>query len=98
MQVNDKNFIDTRSEGSEVVAKRKKESWQDIITIDPKKCFGKPCIRGMRIRVSDVLDLLAHGMTEKKILKEYPDLTVEDIQACLKYASVRLNHRVIRAA
>lgn len=65
------------------------------ITINPKQCGGRPCIRGMRIRVTDVLDLLAHGLNEGQILEEHPDLTKEDISACLKFASNRLNHSVI---
>ncbi len=62
----------------------------DQITVNPRQCGGRPCIRGMRIRVSDVLELLASGMTVKQILKEHPDLEAEDIQACLRYASARL--------
>jgi uncharacterized protein (DUF433 family) len=56
------------------------------ITIEPDKCGGKPCIRRMRIRVIDVLDLLAAGMTQDQILADFPDLEREDISACLKYA------------
>ncbi len=66
----------------------------DRITVNPKQCGGRPCIRGMRIRVSDVLELLASGMTLKQILKEHPDLEPEDIQACLRFASSRVGHRV----
>jgi uncharacterized protein (DUF433 family) len=54
------------------------------ITVNPKQCGGRPCIRGMRIRVSDVLELLADGMTGDQILDEHPDLEIEDIQACLR--------------
>ena len=57
------------------------------ITIDPEQCGGRPCIRGMRIRVVDVLDLLANGLTAQQVVEELPDLEPEDIQACLKYAS-----------
>lgn len=66
------------------------------ITSNPEKCGGKPCIRGMRIRVSDVLDLLANGLTFKEILAEMPDLNSDDIVACLKYASRRIDPLVIR--
>jgi len=57
------------------------------ITVDPEQCGGRPCIRGMRIRVSDVLDLLANGLTVAQILEEMPDLESEDIQASLRFAS-----------
>lgn len=57
------------------------------ITIDPAVCLGKPCIRGMRIRVKDVLDLLAAGASRAEILKDYPDLEDEDISAALNYSA-----------
>jgi len=63
--------------------------YRSIITIDPQKRSGKPCIRGLRITVSDVLDYLASGMTRDEILADFPDLTVEDIQACLAFAADR---------
>ncbi len=62
---------------------------QDIITIEPGKRGGKPCIRGMRITVYDVLDYLASGMTYQEILDDFPFLTQEDIRACLSYAAER---------
>jgi uncharacterized protein (DUF433 family) len=65
------------------------------ITIDPEQCGGRPCIRGMRIRVIDVLDLLGNGLTPQQVIEELPDLNPEDIQACLKYASRKLNHPVL---
>ena len=68
---------------------------QDRITVDPEQCGGRPCIRGMRIRVTDVLDLLAHGLSSEQILDEHPDLELEDIRACLRFASQRLNHPVL---
>ena len=61
------------------------------ITIDPEQCGGRPCIRGMRIRVTDVLDLLGNGLTPLQVLEELPDLEPEDVQACLKYASRKLS-------
>jgi uncharacterized protein (DUF433 family) len=64
-------------------------NYRDIITIEPGKRSGKPCIRGLRITVYDVLDLLAAGMSEKDILADYPDLTQEDIRACLAFAADR---------
>jgi uncharacterized protein (DUF433 family) len=57
------------------------------IWIDPKRCFGKPCIRGTRIWVSLVLDLLASGMSQQEVLEEYPSLTPLDIQACIAYGA-----------
>lgn len=69
------------------------------ITTDPAQCGGKPCIRGMRIRVTDVLDLLANGLSPEAIVnEELPDLTLDDIRACLAYASLKLNHPVLATA
>ena len=62
---------------------------QNIITIDPEKRSGKPCIRGMRITVYDVLSYLASGMTYEEVLEDFPYLTKEDILACLSYAADR---------
>ena len=59
----------------------------DRITVDPEQCGGRPCIRGMRIRVSDVLDLFAAGLTSEQILDEMPDLESADLQAALRFAS-----------
>ncbi|MEP6889308.1 MAG: DUF433 domain-containing protein [Nitrospirota bacterium] len=67
------------------------------ITVDAAQCGGRPCIRGMRIRVIDVLDLLAAGLTQQQVLEELPDLEVEDISACLRFASSRLNHPILAA-
>jgi len=67
------------------------------ITVDPEQCGGRPCVRGMRIRVSDVLDLLANGLTPQQVLDELPDLEMEDISACLRFASRRLDHPVVAA-
>ena len=63
--------------------------YSKIITIEPGKRSGKPCIRGMRMTVTDVLEYLAGGMTEEEILEEFPDLTAEDIRACLAFAADR---------
>jgi uncharacterized protein (DUF433 family) len=63
--------------------------YQNIITIEPGKRGGKPCIRGMRITVYDVLEYLASGMTHKEILDDFPYLTEEDILACLSFAADR---------
>ncbi len=64
-------------------------NYQDYITIEPGKRSSKPCIRGLRITVYDVLDYLASGMTEDEILDDFPDLTREDIKACLAFAADR---------
>ena len=68
------------------------------ITIDPAVCGGRPCIRGLRVRVSDILDMLASGQTAEEILGEFPYLEREDIAACLRYAASWLNHPVLRAS
>ena len=68
------------------------------ITFNPEQCGGRPCIRGMRIRVKDVLDLLAAGMDEAEILADYPYLEAEDIRACLAYAANETDHPVLVAA
>lgn len=65
------------------------------ITVDPEQCGGRPCVRGMRIRVTDVLDLLASGLTPEQVLEDLPDLELEDVLACLKFASRRLDHPVV---
>ena len=63
--------------------------YQGFITIEPGKRGGKPCIRGMRITVYDVLEYLASGMTQQEILKDFPYLTKDDILACLSFAATR---------
>lgn len=74
------------------------ENHSQRITTDPAVCLGKPCIRGMRIRVKDVLDLLASGASRAEILKDYPDLEDEDISAALVYAAAQSDHPVLSAA
>lgn len=69
----------------------------DRITVNPKQCGGRPCIRGMRIRVSDVLDLLAASLSFEQILEEMPDLEMDDLKAALLYAARKLNHPVLVA-
>ena len=64
-------------------------SYRDIVTIEPGKRGGKPCIRGMRITVYDVLEYLAAGMSHQEILQDFPYLTEDDIRACLSYAADR---------
>jgi uncharacterized protein (DUF433 family) len=68
------------------------------ITFNPDQCGGRPCIRGMRIRVKDVLDMLASGATEAEILESYPYLAREDIQASLEYAAAQVDHAVLSLA
>ena len=65
------------------------------ITHNPNQCGGRPCIRGMRIRVTDVLDLLAAGLAREQVIEELPDLEPEDIEAALRFASRRLDHAVL---
>lgn len=69
----------------------------DRITFDPEQCGGRPCIRSLRIRVTDVLDLLASGLSAEQVLAELPSLELEDLQACLRYASQRIDHPVFVA-
>ena len=67
------------------------------ITEDPEQCGGRPCVRGMRIRVADVLSLLANGLSSKQVLEELSDLEAADIAACLLFASRRLDHPTLAA-
>ena len=67
------------------------------ITVNPRQCGGRPCIRGMRIRVSDILDLYSAGLSAEQILEELPDLEIDDLKAALAYASRKLNHPVLVA-
>jgi len=69
----------------------------DRITVNPRQCGGRPCIRGMRIRVIDILELLAAGLSFEQIIEELPDLEVDDIKAALLYAVRKLNHPVLAA-
>ena len=66
------------------------ESWQERITVDPKVMVGKPIIRGTRLTVEFVIGLMAQGWSESEILRNYPGVTVQDIRACLAFASQRL--------
>lgn len=63
----------------------------DRITFNSRQCGGRPCIRGMRIRVSDILEMLAEGVSHQQILADFPDLEPDDIKACLKFAAGRVN-------
>jgi len=65
------------------------------ITVNAEQCGGRPCIRGMRVRVSDVLDLLAAGLSPAEVVAELPYLEPEDVQACLQYAAREINHPVL---
>jgi uncharacterized protein (DUF433 family) len=71
--------------------------YRDRITIEPAKRAGKPCIRGLRITVYDVLDYLASGMSEEQILEDFPELTKEDLRACLAFAADR-ERKLVSAA
>ena len=69
----------------------------DRITVNPRQCGGRPCIRGMRIRVIDILELLAAGLSFEQIIEELPDLEIEDLKAALLYAVRKLDHPVLVA-
>ena len=70
----------------------------DRITVNPQVCGGRPCLRGMRVRVTDILDMLAVGASRQEILDDYPYLENEDITAALEYAAQRSDHPVLRVA
>lgn len=70
----------------------------DRITFNPKQCGGRPCIRGMRIRVIDILDLFASGLSAEQILSEMPDLEKEDLAAALSFAAKKLDHPILPLA
>ena len=73
-------------------------NYAERITFDPEQCGGRPCIRHYRLRVKDVLDMLAGGATREQILREFPFLEPDDIRACLGFAADRVNYPVIAAA
>ena len=73
-------------------------SISERITINPNQCGGRPCVRGMRIRVSDILDLFANGLTAAEIIQEMPDLESEDLKAALQYAARNFDHPVLPVA
>jgi uncharacterized protein (DUF433 family) len=75
-----------------------KVEWLERITVEPGKCGGRPCVRGTRLRVVDVLQLLSSGADHAEILRDYPNLTQEDILACLEYAARQTDHTVLRSA
>lgn len=70
----------------------------DRITVEPGKCGGRPCVRGQRLRVTDVLDLLSHGASHAEILRDYTFLEEEDILACIAYASRLTDHVVLQTS
>ena len=73
-------------------------NYMERITFNPNQCGGRPCIRGLRIRVKDVLDLVAAGSPESEILADFPDLEADDIKASLEYAAAQLDHPVLVAS
>lgn len=73
-------------------------AYQNVITIEPGKRGGKPCIRGLRITVYEVLDYLASGMTPEQIVADFPYLAIEDIRACLAFAADRERHQLVGTA
>jgi uncharacterized protein (DUF433 family) len=74
------------------------EELLQCISIDPNVCFGKPCIRGHRIWVSLILDLLAGGMSPEDVLQEYPQLSLDDIRACIAFGSEMTRERTVHVA
>ena len=68
------------------------------ITVDPAVCGGRPCVRGLRIRIKDILDLLAAGATREEVLDDYPYLESEDVTAVLEFAALQSDHPVLRSA
>jgi uncharacterized protein (DUF433 family) len=71
------------------------KSYTDLITIDPTKKSGKACVRGLRVTVYDVLSYLASGMSPAEIVRDFPELTLEDIKACLEYAADREKNSLV---
>ena len=71
-------------------------SYQDRITINPNQCGGRPCIRGLRVRVRDILGMLADRASEAEILEDFPYLESDDIKACLEYAAAQSDHPVLQ--
>ena len=90
------SFVNIRQ--PDLFVSKQEKKLNAIITTNAALCSCRPCIRGLRIRVSDVLDLLASGLNNKEIIEEFPKLTEEDIRACLAYASRRIDHPTVRAA
>ena len=75
-----------------------KDSLLNRITVDPDLCGGRPCLRGQRIRVSDVLELLSSGATTEEIVEDYPTLETDDVLAAIEYAARQTDHVVLRSA
>lgn len=73
-------------------------AYVDRITVDPERCGGRPCIRDLRVRVKDVLDLLANGASREEIVDDYPYLEDEDITAALEFAAAQMDHPILRSA
>jgi len=90
--------MDTVLADEVIRAPRASMNRMERITLNSNQCGGRPCIRGMRIRVKDVLDLVAAGVPEKEILADYPDLEADDIKASLEYAAAQLDHPVLVAS
>jgi uncharacterized protein (DUF433 family) len=68
------------------------------ITVNPNQCAGRPCIRGLRVRVKDILEMLASGMSQREILADYPYLEEDDLTAVLEYAARQADHPILKAA
>jgi uncharacterized protein (DUF433 family) len=90
--------MDTLVEINHGPSKRPEQHASERITIEPGKCGGRPCVRGLRIRVTDVLGMLAAGMSTAEILADFPDLEPLDITACLSFAATLTEQRLISVA
>ena len=86
-----KPLLESRTKGRYTVS----VNYANRITFDPEQCGGRPCIRHYRIRVKDVLDMMAAGVSEAEILKDYGFLEPEDIRACLEFAAEQVNYPVL---
>ena len=97
LRVSNKKRVSLRCSSDVAKVQPMKTNLLDRITIEPGKCGGRPCIRGMRIRVSDVLDLFAAGLTAAQMLDEMPDLEPDDLKASLLFARRRIDHPMLAA-
>ncbi len=95
VEQHESNFLCARAGLSGSIMSMSAKTYRDIITVEPGKRGGKPCIRGMRITVYDVLEYLASGMSKEDIMRDFPYLTEEDIKACLQYAADREHQQMV---
>ena len=86
------------SKSSPPKRRSRSKAFLDRIESNPDVCGGRPCIKGTRVRVSDIVDMIAEGATADEIVADYPYLSAEDVAAALKYAALAVDHRVMHAA